>query len=113
MRISDWSSDVCSSDVFVIIQLPPGDYLTTQIAEMQARGESVDQGKIDFLRRQYGLGSPPHEPYTFWARGMLHGDLGYSFESNLPVTGNVGERLFLTSVVSYAHIVFTGWGSFP
>src|SRR3546814_10800 len=99
--------------VFVIIQLPPGDYLTTQIAEMQARGESVDQGKIDFLRRQYGLDRPLHEQYLFWAWGLLHGDLGYSFEYNLPVTDIVGERLFLTFVVSFATIVFTWVVSFP
>ena len=99
--------------VFVIIQLPPGDYLTTQIAEMQARGEAVDQGKIDFLRAQYGLDRPLHEQYLVWVWGMLHGDLGYSFEYNLPVADVVGERLFLTFVVSFSTILFTWAVSFP
>jgi len=44
--------------VFVIIQLPPGDYLSTYIAELESQGEAVDKSKIDFLRRQYGLDQP-------------------------------------------------------
>ena len=99
--------------VFIIIQLPPGDYLTTQIAEMQARGEAVDQGKIEFLRAQYGLDRPMHEQYLVWVWGLLHGDLGYSFEYNLPVADVVGERLFLTFVVSFSTIIFTWAVSFP
>jgi len=99
--------------VFIIIQLPPGDYLSTQIAEMQARGEAVDQGKIDFLRAQYGLDRPMHEQYLVWVWGLLHGDLGYSFEYNLPVADVVGERLFLTFVVSFSTILFTWAVSFP
>jgi len=99
--------------VFIIIQLPPGDYLSTPIAEMQARGEAVDQGKIDFLRAQYGLDRPMHEQYLVWVWGLLHGDLGYSFEYNLPVADVVGERLFLTFVVSFSTILFTWAVSFP
>ena len=99
--------------VFIIIQLPPGDYLSTQIAEMQARGEAVDQGKIAFLRAQYGLDRPMHEQYLVWVWGLLHGDLGYSFEYNLPVADVVGERLFLTFVVSFSTILFTWAVSFP
>ncbi|MET4699833.1 peptide/nickel transport system permease protein [Constrictibacter sp. MBR-5] len=99
--------------VFIIIQLPPGDYLSTQIAEMQARGEAVDQGKIEFLRAQYGLDRPMHEQYLVWVWGLLHGDLGYSFEYNLPVADVVGERLFLTFVVSFSTILFTWAVSFP
>lgn len=99
--------------VFIIIQLPPGDYLTTQIAEMQARGEAVDQGKIDFLRAQYGLDRPLHEQYLVWVWGMLHGDFGYSFEYNLPVADVVGERLLLTFIVSFSTILFTWVVSFP
>lgn len=99
--------------VFVIIQLPPGDYLSHQIAEMQARGEAVDQGKIDFLRRQYGLDRPVHEQYLIWAWGLLQGDLGYSFEYGLPVADVVGERLFLTFLVSFSTILFTWIVAFP
>ena len=72
--------------VFIIIQLPPGNYLESYIAELQAQGESVDPQKIAFLKQQYGLDKPLVEQYLRWAGGMLNGDFGYSFEFNLPVT---------------------------
>ena len=75
---------VISVLVFVIIQLPPGDYLSTLIAELQSQGEQVAQQKIDFLRQQYGLDRPMVEQYAIWLLGLLQGDLGYSFEYNNP-----------------------------
>jgi len=99
--------------VFVIIQLPPGDYLESYIAELQAQGESVDPQKIAFLREQYGLDKSLPEQYLRWAGGMLVGDFGYSFEFNLPVNKVVGDRMFLTIIVSFATILFTWAVAFP
>ncbi len=98
---------------FVIIQLPPGDYLTTMVNEMQSRGEGMDQGRLAMLRETYGLDRPMHEQYALWLAGMLRGDFGYSFEYNMPVTDVVGDRLTLTTVVSFATIVFIWVVSFP
>lgn len=98
---------------FVIIQLPPGDYLTTLVVEMQSRGESVDQGRLALLRETYGFDRPMHEQYLIWLAGMLRGDFGYSFEYNLPVADVVGDRLWLTAVVSFATIIFVYAVSFP
>ena len=99
--------------VFIIIQLPPGDYLTTQMAELQAQGETADKGKIEFLRKEYGLDRPLHEQYLIWAWGLLQGDLGYSFEYNLPVSAVVGDRLLLSFILSFATILFTYAVAFP
>lgn len=99
--------------VFVIIQLPPGDYLSTYIAELQAQGEGVDQQRIDFLREQYGLDEPMWQQYLTWVTGLLQGDLGYSFEYQLPVNEVVGDRLLLTFVISVVTILFTYAVSFP
>jgi peptide/nickel transport system permease protein len=99
--------------VFVIIQLPPGNYLESYVAELQAQGESVDEQKIAFLREHYGLDKPPVEQYLRWAGGMLVGDFGYSFEFNLPVSKVVGDRMFLTIGVSIATILFTWAIAFP
>ena len=99
--------------VFVIIQLPPGDYLSAQMAEMEAQGEAADKSKIEFLRRQYGLDRPLHEQYLIWAWGLLRGDLGYSFEYNMPVADVVGDRLLLTFLLSFATILFTYAVAFP
>ena len=104
---------VISVLVFVIIQLPEGDYLTSHIAELEAQGEKVSQEEIDFLRRQYGLDRSPVEQYGVWLAGMLQGDFGYSFEYNKPVSDVVGDRLFLSFVLSFATIVFTWVVAFP
>ncbi len=104
---------VISFLVFVIIQLPPGDYLESHIAELQSQGESVDEQKIAFLREQYGLDRPFFEQYFFWLIGMLQGDFGYSFEYELPVTDVVGDRLFLTILISIVTIIFTWMVAFP
>ncbi|MEM7563557.1 MAG: ABC transporter permease [Pseudomonadota bacterium] len=104
---------IISMLVFVIIQLPPGDYLESHIAELQSQGESVDESKIQFLREQYGLDKPMVHQYWYWLTGMLQGDFGYSFEYNLPVTEVVGDRLFLTILISIATILFTWIIAFP
>jgi peptide/nickel transport system permease protein len=99
--------------IFTIIQLPPGDYFSTYIAELQAQGEAADPAKIEFLREQYGFDKPLWQQYVFWAGGLLKGDLGYSFEYNLPVSAVVGDRLLLTFIVSLATLVFTYIVAFP
>jgi peptide/nickel transport system permease protein len=104
---------VISVLVFVIIQLPPGDYLESHIAELQSQGEAVDEQKIQFLREQYGLDKPLAEQYWYWLIGMLQGDFGYSFEYDLPVTEVVGDRLFLTVIIAMATILFTWMIAFP
>ena len=99
--------------VFVIIQLPPGDYLTTYIAELESQGEMVDPDKIKFLRQQYGLDKPMIEQYYVWVSGLLQGDLGYSFEYSLPVSEVVGDRLWLSMVLNFTTIIFIYVVSFP
>ncbi|HKO06642.1 MAG: ABC transporter permease [Alphaproteobacteria bacterium] len=99
--------------VFVIIQAPPGDYLSSYVAELQSQGESVDPQKIQFLRAQYGLDQPLFKQYFVWLTDMLQGDFGYSFEYNLPVTKVVGDRLWLTFIVSFTTILFVWVVSFP
>lgn len=104
---------VISVLVFVIIQLPEGDYLSSHIAELEAQGETVSREEIAYLRRQYGLDRSPVEQYLVWLAGMLQGDFGHSFEYNLPVSEVVGDRLLLSFVLSFATIVFTWVVAFP
>lgn len=102
-----------STIVFIIIQLPPGDYLTTLVAELQSQGEAASLEKINFLRQQYGLDRSPVEQYLFWIAGLLQGDLGYSFEFNLPVAQVIGDRLLLSFIVAFATVLFTYVVAFP
>ena len=99
--------------IFVIIQLPPGDYLTTLVNELRSQGETVNQEKLDFLRQQYGFDKSLVEQYLMWVAGMAEGDFGYAFEYNLPVTEVVGDRLFLSMIVASGTIVFTWLVAFP
>mgnify|MGYP003382895900 CR=1 FL=1 len=71
---------VISILVFVIIKLPPGDYLSTYIEELRAQGESVDSTRIEFLRKRYGLDQSGWQQYLTWATGLLRGNLGWSLE---------------------------------
>ena len=104
---------VISFLIFIIIQLPPGDYLTTYIEELKAQGEVVDPKKVEFLRAQYGLDKSMSEQYFVWVTGLLQGDFGYSFEFNLPVTEVVGDRLWLSMVLNFSTVIFVYLVAFP
>jgi peptide/nickel transport system permease protein len=104
---------IISALVFTIIELPPGDYFESYIAELQASGEGVDMKQIETLRAEYGFDKPPIQRYFVWLAGMLHGDFGYSFEYQLPVSDVVGDRLWLTVLVSFVTIMFTWLIAFP
>ncbi|WP_102108692.1 ABC transporter permease [Oceaniglobus roseus] len=102
-----------SALVFTIIELPPGDYFESYITELQAMGESADLAEIEQLRTKYHFDEPAVVRYFYWLGGMLHGDFGYSFEYRLPVSEVVGDRLWLTILVSFVTIVFTWLIAFP
>ena len=99
--------------VFAIIELPPGDYLESYVAELQSQGESIDPKRIEFLRQEYGFDKPMHERYVHWVWGMVQGDFGYSFEYRLPVRDVIGDKLFLTMIVSFFTVLFTWIIAFP
>lgn len=102
-----------SAIVFTIIQLPPGDYLSTLIAELQSQGETANLERIAFLREQYGLDRTPVEQYFHWLFGLLQGDLGWSFEYNLPVSEVIGDRLALSFLIAFVTVLFTYAVAFP
>lgn len=104
---------VISMLVFVIIQLPPGDFLSNQIAEMQSQGEMVPTEKIEFLRNEYGLDKPMYQQYLIWIGGLMHGDMGFSFEANLPASEVIGDRLLMTFILNFGTILFVYLVAFP
>jgi peptide/nickel transport system permease protein len=104
---------IISALVFTIIELPPGDYFESYMAELAAQGENVNSEQIAALRKEYGFDQPPIIRYFTWVAGMLTGDFGYSFEYRLPVMDVVGDRLWLTIVVSFTTIIFTWLIAFP
>jgi peptide/nickel transport system permease protein len=92
---------------FVIIQLPPGDYITSYIAQMAATGSVVSEEEAENLRIQYGLGQPIYVQYLKWVTLIAQGNFGMSMEWRRPVTEVIGERLWLTVVVSVAALILT------
>jgi len=92
---------------FIIIQLPPGDYLTAYIAQMSASGGFISQEEVDALRHEYGLDRPLSVQYLRWMRMVLRGNFGVSLEWSRPVSEVIGDRLWLTMVVSVAAVVLT------
>lgn len=93
---------------FFIIQLPPGDFLTTQIASLEAQGESLDPAQLEALRVRYGIGEPFWVQYWKWISNIvLHGDFGLSFQYQRPVGGLISERLGLTVLLGLTTLVLT------
>jgi peptide/nickel transport system permease protein len=92
---------------FVIIQLPPGNYIDTLVENMRARGVVVDQEQIDSLVRQYGFDQSMTVQYFKWMGNLLQGDMGKSYIYNESVTKLIGERLALTVVLSLLSLIIT------
>jgi peptide/nickel transport system permease protein len=99
--------------IFTIIELPPGDYFESYIEELKAIGEKADLQEIEDLRARYGFDQPLPIRYLNWVGGMMVGDFGYSFEYRLPVSDVVGDRLWLTILVSTVTIILTWLIAFP
>ena len=113
---------IISALVFFIIKLPPGDFLSNQIAELRAQGEAASAEKAAFLIKQYGLDRPVWEQYLVWIgvmpgpngfSGLLQGDWGWSFEFDKPVKDVIGDALWLTLLVNLAVVIFIHLVSIP
>ena len=98
---------VISMISFAIIQLPPGDYLTSWVAQMQDTGEEVDQATVESLRKQYGLDKPMYAQYWMWISGVVQGDFGNSLAQRKPVSKLIWDRLGLTVSIALMTMVLT------
>jgi peptide/nickel transport system permease protein len=92
---------------FIIIELPPGDFLTQKLAELQARGDRSAEQRIDEYRARYGLDEPLLTRYWIWASNFVQGDFGESFAYERPVKELLGERLLNTVLMTLATIIVT------
>jgi len=102
--ITMWVVSVLS---FMIIQLPPGDYVTAYIAQMVSSGSTVSEQEAQNLRIQYGLDKPMYVQYLKWLGLILRGQFGMAMLYQRPVADVVGERLLMTIVVSLGAVAFT------
>ena len=99
---------IISMIAFVVIELPPGDFLTSHIAALRAQGANITESEIAALEKRYGLGMPLHKRYFKWITGIvLRGDFGVSFEWEVPVSRLIAERLPFTVIISLSTLLFT------
>jgi peptide/nickel transport system permease protein len=113
---------VISFLIFIIIELPPGDYLSNQIEQLRMQGETASIARFEFLRQEFSLDRPFFERYLIWLgawpgphgfSGLLQGNWGWSFEYSRPVAEVVSGSLLLTVVLNFATILFVYIVSFP
>ncbi len=104
-----------SALVFVIINLPPGNYMSNRIAEMQSSGEAAGVARAQEMMAEYSLDKPIWQQYLIWIGvwpgpdgfdGILQGEFGWSFELDRPVIDVVGETAALTALVNLAALLF-------
>lgn len=99
---------------FTVIQLPPGDFLSSYVASLRAQGDTIDQAEIEALRERYGLGMPMHQQYLKWMGGiLLRGDWGQSMEWQKPVKELIWERMALTVALSTAALMVSWFIAIP
>ncbi len=99
--------------VFIVIELPPGDYLTSYVMNLQTSGNRIDEQSLDNLRIMFGLDRPVYVRYAKWISRFVVGDLGYSFKWGVPVRALLGERLAYTVIITLVTMVFTWAVAFP
>ena len=93
---------------FAIIELPPGDYLSSYMLQLEIQGNRVTDEQVANLAAYYGLDEPIHTRYLLWLRNIvLRGNLGWSFAHDRPVSAVIGERIGLTLVVTVSTLIFT------
>ena len=102
--LTTWAISVLA---FIIIQLPPGDYVTAYIAQMTASGTVVSQQLADALREQYGLDKPMWVQYVRWIKLVVRGEFGMAMEWGKPVSTVIADRLWLTMALSVGAILIT------
>lgn len=104
---------IISIITFIIIQLPPGDFVTTAQAEIAASGGGMDASAVEAMRIRYGLDQPMLVQYWRWVSGFPRGDFGYSLEWSAPVWDIIAGRLGWTLLLSGLALVFMWLVSIP
>src|ERR1051326_3886128 len=93
--------------IFVIMQAPPGDFLTAYVATLASSGSSISAEQITAMRAQYGLDQPFFVQYLLWLQHLVHGDLGLSLEYQRPNAELIGDVLGLTLALALFSFVLT------
>lgn len=105
---------IISIVTFILIQLPPGDYISSYAAQLEASGQEASEQLLAALRHRYGLNQPVYVQYFKWMSNIiLHGDFGHSMQWNRPVADLIWQRIAWTFAISFVTIIFTWILAFP
>ncbi len=98
---------------FVVIELPPGDYVTSYVMRLEQEGRNVTDEMVENIRHRYGLDRPVYVRYFLWASKFIRGDLGFSWQWGKPVSEMLLSRLVLTILVTLSSLLFCWVVAFP
>lgn len=108
--------------IFVVVELPPGDYLSNELQELRSQGESAGAARIEFLRAEFSFDRPFLERYAVWVGiwpgphgfdGLLQGEWGWSFQKSKPVAEVLGESIGLTALLNFSTVLLVYLIAFP
>jgi len=102
--VTVWAVSIIS---FLLIIMPPGDFVTAHVAALQASGDPVKEEEVEYIRKDYGLDQPIFVQYYKWASKVVRGNFGVSMQWERPVSEVIGDRMWLTIAVALAGVVFT------
>lgn len=92
---------------FIMIELPPGSYVETEILRLQRAGGTMSMEQVKALYRRYGLDQPAYVRFWKWISGFVRGDFGEAFAYNMPVSELIGARLAFTMLISLMTLIFS------
>ncbi|MCB0060979.1 MAG: ABC transporter permease [Caldilineaceae bacterium] len=105
---------IISIITFLLIQAPPGDYISAYASQLEASGQEASDQLLSALRNRYGLDQPIYVQYFKWISGILtRGDFGHSMQWNRPVSDLIWGRIGWTFAISFVTILFTWLLAFP
>lgn len=108
--------------IFAVVELPPGDYLSNELQELQSQGEGAGAARIEFLRQEFSFDEPFLTRYAIWVGiwpgpngfdGLLQGEWGWSFQKSKPVAEVLGDRIGLTALLNLATVFVVYLIAFP
>ncbi len=92
---------------YITMELPPGDYVTRYVAQLEASGQSGARERGAVLRTLYNLDDPTTVRFAHWITRFVQGDFGDSMIYQRPIRELVAERLPLTLALTFPAFILS------
>src|ERR1700690_4500365 len=87
--------------VFPLLRLTPGDPAAI------LAGDNATPEQLERIRTSLGLNEPLYTQFFTWIGKLLHGDLGVSLISNVPVLKMIGQRVEPSISIAVSTIILS------